>query len=150
MPLAIEEAGLPRVLHASAGGAIGKLMGKRGLFYELVGSDIRAIDCPTEYSVYPANVSGKLAPKDPDQVAAGLPAAIRQRVPEAYRDTFGGTVVMTPTTSVATSSARTHPVPRSATRRCSPTTRSARVRSRPPWRSSSSATDVRSSDAVRT
>ena len=69
MQLAIEEAGLPRVLYASAGGAIGKLIGKRGLFYELVGGDIRAIDGPTEYSVYPANVSAKLAPKDPDAVA---------------------------------------------------------------------------------
>lgn len=94
MQLAIEEAGLPRVLYASAGGAIGKLLGKRGLFYELVGGDIRAIDGPTEYSVYPANVSAKLAPKDPDDVAARLSAAIRARVPEAYRDTFGGTVVM--------------------------------------------------------
>lgn len=94
MQLAIQEAGLPRVLYASAGGAIGKLVGKRGLFYELVGGDIRAIDGPTEYSVYPANVSAKLAPKDPDEVAARLSAAIRARVPEAFRDTFGGTVVM--------------------------------------------------------
>ncbi|MGW5241930.1 asparagine synthase-related protein [Monashia sp. NPDC004114] len=94
MQLAIEEAGLPRVLFASAGGAIGKLVGRRGLFYDLVGGDIRAIDGPTEYSVYPANVSAKLGPKDPDEVAARLSAAIRERVPAAYRDTFGGTVVM--------------------------------------------------------
>ncbi len=94
MQLAIEEAGLPRVLFASAGGAIGKVLGKRGLFYDLVGGDIRAIDGPTEYSVYPANVSAKLGPKDPDEVAARLSAAIRARVPAAYRDSFGGTVVM--------------------------------------------------------
>jgi asparagine synthase (glutamine-hydrolysing) len=94
MQLAIEEAGLPRVLYASAGGFVGKLVGKRGLFYDLVGGDIRAIDGPTEYSVYPANVSAKLGPKDPDDVAARLSAAIRERVPEAYRETFGGTVVM--------------------------------------------------------
>lgn len=94
MQLAIEEAGLPRVLYASAGGAIGKLIGKRGLFYELVGGDIRAIDGPTEYSVYPANVSAKLAPKDPDAVAARLSALIRERVPAPWRDTFGGTIVM--------------------------------------------------------
>ncbi|MFM6847843.1 MAG: asparagine synthase-related protein [Terrabacter sp.] len=94
MQLAIEEAGLPRVLFASAGGAIGKVLGKRGLFYDLVGGDIRAIDGPTEYSVYPANVSAKLGPKDPDDVAARLSAAIRARVPAAYRDSFGGTVVM--------------------------------------------------------
>jgi len=94
MQLAIEEAGLPRVLFASAGGAVGKVLGKRGLFYDLVGGDIRAIDGPTEYSVYPANVSAKLGPKDPDDVAARLSAAIRARVPAAYRDSFGGTVVM--------------------------------------------------------
>ncbi|GAB3486649.1 asparagine synthase (glutamine-hydrolyzing) [Flexivirga lutea] len=94
MQLAIQEAGLPRVLYASAGGAVGKLIGKRGLFYELVGGDIRAIDGPTEYSAYPSNVSAKLAPKDPDDVAARLSAAIRERVPAAYKDTFGGTIVM--------------------------------------------------------
>jgi asparagine synthase (glutamine-hydrolysing) len=94
MQLAIQEAGLPRVLYASAGGFVGKLMGKRGLFYDLVGGDIRAIDGPTEYSVYPANVSAKLGPKEPDRVAARLSAQIRERVPAPYRDTFGGTVVM--------------------------------------------------------
>jgi asparagine synthase (glutamine-hydrolysing) len=94
MQLAIQEAGLTRVLYASAGGAVGKLIGKRGLFYELVGGDIRAIDGPTEYSAYPSNVSAKLAPKDPDDVAARLSAAIRERVPAAYKDTFGGTIVM--------------------------------------------------------
>ncbi|WP_265444920.1 asparagine synthase (glutamine-hydrolyzing) [Flexivirga meconopsidis] len=94
MQLAIQEAGLPRVLYASAGGAVGKLIGKRGMFYELVGGDIRAIDGPTEYSAYPSNVSAKLAPKDPDEVSARLSALIRSRVPAAYAQTFGGTVVM--------------------------------------------------------
>ena len=73
---------------------LGKVIGRKGLFYELVGNQIGAIDGPTEYSVYPSNVSAKLAPKDSDGVAARLSAAIRARVPEAYRDTFGGTVVM--------------------------------------------------------
>jgi asparagine synthase (glutamine-hydrolysing) len=94
MQLAIQEAGLPRVLYASAGGAVGRVLGRKGLFYELVGNDINAIDGPTEYSAYPSNVSAKLAPKDPDAVASRLSAAIRQRVPEPWRSTFGGTVVM--------------------------------------------------------
>ncbi|MGL4174799.1 MAG: asparagine synthetase B, partial [Dermatophilaceae bacterium] len=94
MQLAIQEAGLPRVLYASAGGAIGKVMGRKGVFYDLVGNDIRAIDGPTEYSAYPSNVSAKLAPKDPDAVAARLSALIRERVPEPWRSTFAGTVVM--------------------------------------------------------
>jgi len=94
MQLAIQEAGLPRVLYASAGGAIGKVIGRKGLFYELVGNQINAIDGPTEYSAYPSNVSAKLAHKDPDAVAARLSAAIRERVPEPWRSTFGGTVIM--------------------------------------------------------
>jgi asparagine synthase (glutamine-hydrolysing) len=94
MQLAIEEAGLPRVLYAAAGGALGKVTGRKGRFYELVGNDISAIDGPTEYSAYPSNVSAKLAPKDPDAVAARLSAAIRARVPEPWRASFGGTVVM--------------------------------------------------------
>ncbi len=94
MELAIREVGLPRILFASAGGAIGKIFGKRGLFYNLVGSDIRAIDGPTEYSVYPANVSAKLAPKDPDEVAQKLTKAIDAILPENYARTFAGVVVI--------------------------------------------------------
>lgn len=94
MQLAIQEAGLLRVLAASVAGAAGKLVGRRGLFYEVVGGHIRAIDGPTEYSVYPANVSAKLAPKDPDRVAAQLRDALRPLVPERFRDTFQGVVVM--------------------------------------------------------
>lgn len=94
MELAIREVGLPRILFASIGGAIGKVFGKRGVFYNLVGSDIRAIDGPTEYSVYPANVSAKLAPKDPDDVAARLTAAIKQVVPAEYAERYAGTVVI--------------------------------------------------------
>lgn len=94
MQLAIEEAGLPRVLYAAVVGGAARAFGRRGAFYDLVGGDIRAIDGPTEYSVYPANVSAKLAPKDPDEVAARLSAGIRALVPEPYRSTYAGTVVM--------------------------------------------------------
>ena len=94
MELAIREVGLPRILFASIGGAIGKVFGKRGVFYNLVGSDIRAIDGPTEYSVYPANVSAKLAPKDPDLVAERLTAAIKRVVPAEYAERYAGTVVI--------------------------------------------------------
>jgi asparagine synthase (glutamine-hydrolysing) len=94
MQLAIEEAGLPRILYASIGSALGKLVGKRGLFYTLAGNNVGAIDGPTEYSVYPANVSAKLAPKDPDQVAARLSAQVRAALPSAYRDQFAGVVVI--------------------------------------------------------
>lgn len=94
MQLAIDEAGLPRILMAAAGGAVGKVLGRRGLFYELAGANVRAIDGPTEYSVYPSNVSAKLPPKDPDVVAAHLTEVIRAAVPERFRETFDGVVVM--------------------------------------------------------
>jgi asparagine synthase (glutamine-hydrolysing) len=94
MQLAIDEAGLPRILFASAAAAAGKLVGRRGLFYDLVGSDVRAIDGPTEYSVPPANMSAKLAPADPVAAAAALSAAVRQNLPEPFRASFRGTVVI--------------------------------------------------------
>lgn len=94
MQLAINEAGLARITYAAALGALGKLRGKRGVFYELAGADVRAIDGPTEYSVYPSNVSAKLPPKDPDQVAEHLVRVIRDVVPARFAETFDGVVVM--------------------------------------------------------
>jgi len=77
MQLAIQEAGLPRILAASAAGAVGKVVGRRGVFYQVAGHSVRAIDGPTEYSAYPSNVSAKLAPARPDEVSAELAAALR-------------------------------------------------------------------------
>ena len=94
MQLAIQEVGLPKILYASIGGAVAKVFGHRGTFYNLVGSDIRAIDGPTEYSVYPSNVSAKLAPKDPDKVAQQLSDAIRASVPKVAAEHFKGVVVI--------------------------------------------------------
>ncbi|MGP9537838.1 asparagine synthase (glutamine-hydrolyzing) [Brachybacterium sp. AOP43-C2-M15] len=95
MELAIREVGLPRVLAASAAGAAGKAIGRKGLFYEVVGANVRAIDGPTPYSAFPSNVSAKLPPKDPDAVSARISAAIRGAdIPTWLRDSFVGTVVM--------------------------------------------------------
>lgn len=94
MQLAIEEAGLPRILFASLGSVIGKLLGKRGVFYHLAGSDVRAIDGPTEYSVYPSNVSAKLPPKDPSGVAAQIDDALAKKLPEQFKNNLLGTVII--------------------------------------------------------
>ncbi|MGD8373326.1 MAG: asparagine synthase (glutamine-hydrolyzing) [Candidatus Woesebacteria bacterium] len=94
MQLAIQEVGLFKILYASIGGVIGKAFGKRGVFYNLVGSDIRAIDGPTEYSAYPSNVSAKLAPKDPDAVAEGLAQAMKNALPKEMTANFMGVVVI--------------------------------------------------------
>ena len=62
---------------AAAAGAAGKVAGKRGVFYNVVGGNVRAIDGPTTYSTFPANVSAKLPPAEPDRVAAEVSAMIR-------------------------------------------------------------------------
>jgi len=94
MQLAIQEAGLPRIMFAAAGSVVGKLFGKRGVFYNLVGSNVRAIDGPTEYSVYPSNVSAKLPPAKPHIVAKELHTAIAKTLTKDDAATFGGVVIM--------------------------------------------------------
>ncbi|MBO0867477.1 MAG: hypothetical protein J2P15_02840 [Micromonosporaceae bacterium] len=94
MHLAIGEAGLPRILLASAVSLAGKAVGRRGLFYRVAGARVRSIDGPTPYSAYPANVSAKLAPADPDGAARRISAAVRAAVPPQHRDRFGGTVII--------------------------------------------------------
>ena len=49
-------------------GGLGRLVGVKGLFYRIAGRSAAGIDGPTEYSLYPANVSAKLLPKDPQEV----------------------------------------------------------------------------------
>jgi asparagine synthase (glutamine-hydrolysing) len=94
MQLAISEVGLPRILLASAASAAGKFVGKRGVFYRVAGPAVRAIDGPTQYSAYPANVSAKLAPADPAGVARSISAAVRAAVKPDLAARFGGTVVI--------------------------------------------------------
>jgi asparagine synthase (glutamine-hydrolysing) len=94
MQLAIREAGLPRILVAAIGGIVGKVLGHKGWFYILAGSDVRAIDGPTEYSVYPSNVSAKLPPKDPSLVAEQLSMAIKADLPAELTTNFRGVVVI--------------------------------------------------------
>lgn len=94
MQLAIDEAGLPRILLASSASMVGKLLGRHGDFYRVAGHRVNAIDGPTANSAYPSNVSAKLPPKDPELVAARLSNAIRAQLPEYLTHGFGGTVVM--------------------------------------------------------
>jgi asparagine synthase (glutamine-hydrolysing) len=94
MQLAIQEAGLSRILAASAAGAVGKVIGKRGVFYNVAGHSVRAIDGPTEYSAYPSNVSAKLAPARPDEVSGELLAALRAALPAEAGATLAGVVVI--------------------------------------------------------
>lgn len=69
MQLAIKEVGLLRILLATGASLVSKLFGIKGQFYNIAGSVVRSIDGPTEYSLYPSNLSAKLGPNNP-QLAA--------------------------------------------------------------------------------
>ena len=72
MELCIREVGRVKVLFAAACAAVGKLFGKRGVFYNICGMKARAIDGPCEYTLPPYNHYAKMAPDKPDEVAERL------------------------------------------------------------------------------
>ncbi|MDR2532156.1 MAG: coenzyme F420-0:L-glutamate ligase [Oscillospiraceae bacterium] len=72
MELCVREVGRPKILFAALCSAIGKLFGKRGVFYKICGMKARAIDGPCDYTIPPYNNYAKMAPLKPDEAAAGL------------------------------------------------------------------------------
>jgi asparagine synthase (glutamine-hydrolysing) len=94
MQLAIDEVGLPRIVYAAGRSVVGKLQGKSGVFYEVVGHNINAIDGAAGYQVGTSTHSVKYAPKDPEGVARRLSAMVRDAVPAEYAKTFAGTAIM--------------------------------------------------------
>jgi len=80
MELAIREVGLPRIFLAAVASVITKPFGLSGVFYHVAGSAASAIDGPTSYSLYPSNVSAKLAPKDPKKAAEKIAKRVSQNV----------------------------------------------------------------------
>ncbi len=82
MQLAIQEAGVARILLAGVASALTKPFGIKGVFYHVAGHGINAIDGPCDYTLPPGNSSAKLGPKDPEKVAreiaqnSGYPVAI--------------------------------------------------------------------------
>ena len=77
MQLAIQEVGLPRILLATLSSVVTRPFGIRGVFYHVAGRSAAGIDGPTEYSLYPANVSAKLLPKDPHGVCEKIDGEIK-------------------------------------------------------------------------
>jgi hypothetical protein len=65
MELAIREAGVPRILLASAVAAVTKPFGIRGMFYKVAGQTVASIDGPADYVIPPYNRYAKLGPKNP-------------------------------------------------------------------------------------
>ncbi|MFZ2167674.1 MAG: coenzyme F420-0:L-glutamate ligase [Minisyncoccia bacterium] len=72
MQLLIDEAGVLRVLFATAVAAVTRPLGIKGAFYYLVGKQAKSIDCPMSWTIDEFKDYAKLAPADPDGVARKL------------------------------------------------------------------------------
>ncbi len=76
MEMAFRECGTMKILWAAFCSAIGKLFGKRGIFYDIAGAKARSIDGPCDCTLPPYNEYVVLGPTDPDGVAKETSAAI--------------------------------------------------------------------------
>ncbi len=69
MQLAIEEVGMVRILLAAIIGALGKIVGLRGLFYVIAGEGARSIDGAVSYAIPPYNEYVSKGPVHAGQIA---------------------------------------------------------------------------------
>jgi len=69
MELAIEEVGVARILLASLVGALGKILGIKGLFYIVAGHQARSVDGPVPYAIPPYNTYVSKGPLWPNETA---------------------------------------------------------------------------------
>lgn len=76
MQLLIEEAGIPRVLFATAVAAVTRPIGIKGAFYYLVGKQAKSIDCPMSWTLAPYTEYAKKAPLKPNEVAKKIREAL--------------------------------------------------------------------------
>jgi len=79
MQLVIDDVGVPKVLYAVVAGAVGRLLGKRGLFYEILGEAIAAIDGYTG-TLPPYERAIVLGPDKPDEVSQQMAEALHCHV----------------------------------------------------------------------
>ncbi len=94
MELAIREVGILRILLAAGIAALTKPFGLKGAFYFVAGRAAASIDGPTEYSLYPSNVSAKLGPKNPKGVAKQVHKSLLEKLPKTRANTFMGVVII--------------------------------------------------------
>lgn len=76
MEMALKECGTPRILFASIASAFTKLLGKKGVFYEIAGYKASSIDGPTPNTIPPYNKHVVLGPDRPDEVAKEISTAL--------------------------------------------------------------------------
>jgi len=77
LQLAIDMKGLPRILWACFCHVFGRLFGKRGVFYEIVGQDVAGIDgfySHSSFDVY--HTMAVLNPREPDKECARIEEAL--------------------------------------------------------------------------
>lgn len=72
MELAVREVGKPKIIFCAIIAGICKIFGKRGVFYNMLGEQVRAIDGPCDYTLPPYNHYAKMAPAKPNEVAKEL------------------------------------------------------------------------------
>lgn len=76
MELAIREVGRVRIICCALIAGVCKLFGVRGVFYNILGEKVRAIDGPCDCTLPPYNTYAKMAPEKPHKVARELTAAM--------------------------------------------------------------------------
>ena len=93
MEMALRECGTIRILFAAFCSAIGKLFGKRGIFYIIAGDKARAIDGPCSFTLPPYNEYVVLGPADPDKVTRGTAVALGHPVLITDINDLGGNIL---------------------------------------------------------
>ena len=77
LQLAINLKGLPLILWASFCGAVARLFGKRGVFYEIVGQDVAGIDGFYNHSAFETyHTLAVLNPREPEKVCRDIYEAL--------------------------------------------------------------------------
>lgn len=77
MQLAIDEAGIPRIILAALFSLLTKPFGLKGVFYIIAGDQARAVDGPTQNTIPPYNNYAVKAPLNPDKVAEEISKEIK-------------------------------------------------------------------------
>ncbi len=89
MQLALEEVGVLRMILAAFFGAIGKLLGIKGIFYVIAGSGARAIDGAVPYAIPPYNTYVSKGPINANKVAENIAKKINAEVAIIDANDFG-------------------------------------------------------------
>lgn len=80
MEMALRECGKMRILWAACCSAVGKVFGKRGVFYKIAGEKARAIDGPTSGTIPPLDRCVVLGPENPIETAQKIADALECEV----------------------------------------------------------------------